>query len=57
MWIHLKHENVMELCGIDTVWFSGTPCMVMPWAEETNINNYMKKYPNLVDIDHLKLWV
>ena len=57
MWIHLKHENVMELCGIDTMWFSGTPCMVMPWAEETNINNYMKKYPNLVDIDHLKLWV
>ena len=42
MWIHLKHPNIIPLYGIDRTRFSGTPCMVMPWAEDSNIINYMK---------------
>lgn len=57
MWIHLKHLNVIQLYGIDTEWFRGTPCMVMPWVEETNIRSYMEKNQELITGDQLNVWV
>ncbi|KAK7680538.1 hypothetical protein QCA50_016319 [Cerrena zonata] len=57
MWIHLKHPNVIELYGIDTEWFHGTPCMVMPWVEETNIRSYMAKNQELLTVEQLNVWI
>lgn len=57
MWIHLKHPNVMPLCGIDIKRISGTPCMVMPWVEDTNIRNYMKNNEQIINVNQLNAWV
>ncbi|KAK7686485.1 hypothetical protein QCA50_010082 [Cerrena zonata] len=46
MWRQMKHENVLELYGIDIVRFPGSSCMVLPWVEHGNIREYMRKAPS-----------
>lgn len=46
MWRQIKHENVLELYGIDIVRFPGSSCMVLPWVEHGNIREYMRKAPS-----------
>jgi hypothetical protein len=44
-WSKAKHENVQELLGV--VLFQGRLGMVSPWMEHGNMQEYIRKYPQV----------
>ncbi len=48
MWSHLDHPNLLSFYGIYQVEERlGCVCLVSPWMENGNINEYLETYPDV----------
>ncbi|KAK7686487.1 hypothetical protein QCA50_010084 [Cerrena zonata] len=52
-----RHENILELLGVDVTHAFLRPNVVVPWVENGNVREYMKKLKSPVSRDQKNAWI